>query len=92
MKIAAAVLTYQAYTHDRVELLLDALDSLDEADDLLIVDNGSTDTFGDFESPRLDDFVALAIPILREQGLDIPDISAADVATNEFIDAAISMP
>jgi hypothetical protein len=72
-----------------VELANYAVDAMRS---LGIVDNGSTDTFGDFESPRLDDFVALAIPILREQGLDIPDISAADVATNEFIDTAISMP
>jgi glycosyltransferase involved in cell wall biosynthesis len=43
VKIAAAVLTFQAVTHDRVDLLLDTLDSLDEADELLVVDNGSTD-------------------------------------------------
>lgn len=57
-----------------------------------IVGNGDTATFGDFESPRVDDFIASAIPILREQGLNVPDLTAADVATNEFLDKAISLP
>jgi hypothetical protein len=57
-----------------------------------IVGNGDTATFGDFESPRIDDFIASAIPILREQGLNVPDLTAADVATNEFLDKAISLP
>jgi hypothetical protein len=57
-----------------------------------IVSNGTTTTFGDFESPRIDDFIALAIPILRQQGLTIPDIQASDLATNEFLDPAITQP
>lgn len=57
-----------------------------------IIANGDTPTFGDFESPRIDDFVAIAVPILREQGLEIPDISARDIATNEFLNPAISLP
>ena len=57
-----------------------------------IIANGDTPTFGDFESPRIDDFVAIAVPILRDQGLEIPDISARDIATNEFLNPAISLP
>lgn len=57
-----------------------------------IVINGATPTFGDFESPRIDDFIALATPILREQGLEIPDLTASDLATNEFLDLEISLP
>ncbi|MGA1505432.1 MAG: hypothetical protein ACO37V_02525 [Ilumatobacteraceae bacterium] len=57
-----------------------------------IVGNGTTPIFGDFESPRLDDFIARGVPILREQGLPIPDIVAGDIATNEFLDANITMP
>ena len=60
--------------------------------DLGIVGNGATPTFGDFESPRIDDFIALAVPILREQGLEIPDVVAADIATNEFLNPQISLP
>lgn len=59
---------------------------------LRIVQNGDTATFGDFESPRLDDFIARAIPILREQGIDVPDLSPGDIATNEFLNPAITLP
>ena len=57
-----------------------------------IVGNGDTPTFGDFESPRLDDFIARAVPILREQGLAIPELAARDIATNEFLNPDISLP
>lgn len=57
-----------------------------------IVANGTTATFGDFESPRIDEFISLATPILREQGLEIPDVTKEDVATNEFLDTTISLP
>jgi hypothetical protein len=60
--------------------------------DLGIVGNGSTPTFGDFESPRIDEFIALAVPILREQGLEVPDVTPADITTNEFLNPAISLP
>ena len=57
-----------------------------------IVANGDTSTFGDFESPRIDDFLATAIPILRAQGIDVPDLTANDIATNEFLNREISLP
>ena len=57
-----------------------------------IVGNGQTSTFGDFESPRLDDFIARAVPILREQGLTVPDVTASDIATNEFLNPGITLP
>lgn len=66
--------------------------AVDTIKQLGIVGNGTTPTFGDFESPRIDDFIALATPILRQQGLNIPEIQASDLATNEFLDAAITQP
>ena len=66
--------------------------AVDTMQQLGLVGNGTTPTFGDFESPRIDDFIALATPILREQGLTIPDIQTSDLATNEFLDAAITQP
>ena len=57
-----------------------------------IVANGETATFGDFESPRIDEFIDAAIPIFRSQGLTIPDLTANDLATNEFLDPTISLP
>ena len=66
--------------------------AVDTMNQLGIIGNGTTPTFGDLESPRIDDFIALATPILREQGLTIPDIQANDLATNEFLDVAITQP
>jgi hypothetical protein len=66
--------------------------SVDTLMSLGLINNGSTPTFGDFESPRIDEFIALATPILREQGLDVPDLVAGDVTTNEFLNPTISMP
>ena len=71
------------------ELARYAVDTIKQLD---IVGNGTTATFGDFESPRIDDFIALATPILRQQGLTTPDIQASDLATNEFLDLTITQP
>jgi glycosyltransferase involved in cell wall biosynthesis len=43
VKVVAIVLTHQAVTFDRLTMLSDTVQSLREADEVLIVDNGSTD-------------------------------------------------
>ena len=43
MKVVAAVLTHNAITYGRTDLLSEAAQSLSEADEVLVVDNGSTD-------------------------------------------------
>ncbi len=43
MKVAAVVLTYQAISTGRLDLLKDTIISLKEADQVFVVDNGSTD-------------------------------------------------
>lgn len=43
MKVHAAVLTYRAVRHDRLDLLDATLDSLGEADEVFLIDNGSDD-------------------------------------------------
>ncbi|MEO8363683.1 MAG: ABC transporter substrate-binding protein [Ilumatobacteraceae bacterium] len=58
--------------------------------DLDIIGNGDTPTFGDFEEARVTDFIARALPIFREQGLDVVDVTAADLTTNEFLDPTIT--
>jgi len=58
--------------------------------DLDIIGNGDTPTFGDFEESRVADFIAKALPIFREQGLDVVDVSPADLTTNEFLDQTIT--
>jgi hypothetical protein len=58
--------------------------------DLGIIGNGDTETFGDLEEARVNDFIAKATPILREQGLEIADLTASDITSNEFLDASIT--
>jgi len=58
--------------------------------DLGIIGNGDTETFGDLEEARVNDFIAKATPILREQGLEIADLTASDITNNEFLDASIT--
>ena len=55
-----------------------------------IVGNGETTTFGDLEDARVNDFIAKATPILREQGLEIADIAAGDITDNTFLDTSIT--
>jgi hypothetical protein len=65
-------------------------DSVNQQVNLGIIGNGSTPTFGDLEADRLNNFIALLLPILREQGIDAPDVTASDISTNEFLDPAIT--
>lgn len=58
--------------------------------ELGIIGNGETETFGDLEETRDNDFIAKATPILREQGLEIADITASDITDNEFLDTSIT--
>ena len=58
--------------------------------DMGIVGNGETQTFGDLEEARVNDFIAKATPILREQGLEIEDITASDITDNAFLDTSIT--
>lgn len=55
-----------------------------------IIGNGDTPTFGDMEEARVKDFIAKATPIFREQGLDVVDVTPADITTNEFLDQSIT--
>ena len=55
-----------------------------------IVGNGDTPTFGDLEEARVNDFIAKATPILREQGLEIADLAAGDITDNTFLDTSIT--
>ena len=87
--IVDVVTQLNTYWSQTPELARYAVDTMNQ---LGIIGNGTTTTFGDFESPRIDNFIALATPILREQGLTIPDVQASDLATNEFLDSAITQP
>jgi hypothetical protein len=58
--------------------------------DLQIIGNGDTPTFGDLEESRVNDFISKATPVLREQGLEIGDITARDITDNGFLNPDIS--
>ena len=87
--IIAAVKAFDTFWTQDESLTAYAVDTMLS---LGIIANGDTPTFGDFESPRIDDFITKAIPILRAQGVEVPDLTAADIATNEFLDPTISLP
>ncbi|MFZ9706302.1 MAG: ABC transporter substrate-binding protein [Ilumatobacteraceae bacterium] len=87
--IIAAVTAFDTYWSQDAALTSYAVETMWR---LGIVANGDTPTFGDFESPRIDDFIAKAVPILRAQGIEVPDLTASDIATNEFLDPSISLP
>jgi len=48
---------------------------------------------GSFDSQRMDEFLALAIPIFEGLGEKLkPGLTSADLATNQFIDPTIALP
>ena len=55
-----------------------------------IIGNGDTPTFGDLEEARVNDFIAKVTPILRDSGIEVPDVTAADIVDNSFLDPEIS--
>jgi hypothetical protein len=57
---------------------------------LNIIGNGDTPLFGDLEESRVNNFLGKATPILREQGLEIADITAANIVNNDFLNPDIS--
>jgi hypothetical protein len=48
---------------------------------------------GNFETGRVEELLEILEPIYSGQGMTVPeDLTAEDVATNEFIDDSIGMP
>jgi hypothetical protein len=55
-----------------------------------IVGNGPDQTLGNFDLPRIDRTIAQLRPIFAARGVKVADkLAAADIVTNEFIDASI---
>ena len=65
-------------------------DSVTKQVELGIIGNGSTPTFGDLEQDRLNDFIGILVPILRSKGIEVPDVDASKIATDEFLDPDIT--
>jgi hypothetical protein len=57
-----------------------------------LVGNGPDQTLGNFDTQRVDDFIAKATPIFTAAGKDVKEgIKASDLVTNEFIDPSIHL-
>lgn len=87
--IVAAVETLDSYWTQSAE---GTTASVQAQRDFGIIGNGDTPTFGDLEDNRVSDFLGKIIPIVRERGIDVPDLVPGDIATNEFLDPSISYP
>lgn len=85
--IVDAVTTFDSYWQQSVESTTYSAATQVSAG---IIGNGDTPTFGDLEEARVTDFIAKVTPILRESGIEVPDITAADIVDNSFLDPAIS--
>jgi|SRR5918998_4490461 alkanesulfonate monooxygenase SsuD/methylene tetrahydromethanopterin reductase-like flavin-dependent oxidoreductase (luciferase family) len=59
-----------------------------------IVSNGSDEVLGNFDMDRLQTLIDESVPIFETAGVDSikADLTAEDVATNEFIDDSIGLP
>lgn len=68
----------------------DTSNSVKTQKDLDIIGNGDTPIFGDFEEGRILDFIAKALPIYRAEGLEVVDVTPADLTDNEFLDPSIT--
>ena len=62
--------------------------------ELGLIGNGPNDTIGDFDIDRVNEVIALLEEIYGPQELQTydPNITATDIATNEFIDPSIGLP
>jgi hypothetical protein len=58
-----------------------------------LVANGTNGVFGSFSQTRLQQVVKLLKPVLKSLGKTVPaGVTAATLATNEFLDPSISLP
>jgi len=58
-----------------------------------LIANSPDGTLGSFDVARVDEFLAIAVPILEGLGEKVkPGLGSADLVTNEFIDPAIALP
>ena len=62
--------------------------------ELGLIGNGPNDTIGDFDIDRVNEVIALLDDIYGPQELQTydPNVTATDIATNEFIDPSIGLP
>lgn len=85
--IVDAVTTFDSYWQQSAESTAYSAETQLSAG---IIGNGDTPTFGDLEEPRVTDFIAKVTPILRDSGIEVPEVTASDIVDNSFLDPDIS--
>ena len=85
--IVDAVTTFDSYWQQSTESTAYSAETQLSAG---IIGNGDTPTFGDLEEPRVTEFIAKVTPILRESGIEVPEVTAIDITDNSFLDPEIS--
>ncbi len=66
--------------------------SVEQQLELGLVGNGPNETIGDFDEARMEDFFTKAAGVLDARGIALAEgLTAADIATNEFIDPSIGL-
>jgi len=85
--IVDAVTTFDSYWQQSAESTAYSVEAqLAEG----IIGNGDTPTFGDLEEQRVTEFIAKVTPILRDSGIEVPDVAATDIVDNSFLNPEIS--
>ena len=56
-----------------------------------LISNGPDDTIGNFDDDRLADFIPKALKVFQADDDKVPDLTAGDLTTNEFIDEGIGL-
>ena len=88
--IVAAV---DAYDNGWVYPQGEADNSATQQRELGLAANAVDGTFGAFDAERIADVLSIVTPIMDSKGVPIAEgLTAADLATNEFLDPAISLP
>jgi len=60
--------------------------------ELKLVGNGSDDTLGNFDLPRVERTISLLKPIFAARKTPVPEkLSASDIVTNEFVDPSLHL-
>ncbi|MDE0547424.1 ABC transporter substrate-binding protein [Microbacterium sp. C7(2022)] len=82
-----------AYDNGWVYPAEEAANSTTQQQELALAANGADGTFGSFDSARVDSVMEIVEPIMADKGVaTADDLTADDLATNEFLDSSIALP
>jgi len=83
----------EAYDNGWVYPAAEAENSTTQQRELDLVANGADGVFGSFDADRVAKVQQIVSPILADKGVEVEQgLTPEDLATNEFLDAGISLP